>query len=60
MDYSELAQFVSTVGFPIVAFGMMYYMCNTTIKENSQSTNELKEAINRLNEKLVSKDFGGE
>lgn len=56
MDYTELAQFVSQVGFPIVAFGMMYYMCNTTVKENTQSTNDLKDAINRLNDKLVEKE----
>lgn len=52
MDTSEITQIISTVGFPIVAFIMMYYMCNTTIKENSQSTNELRDAINKLNEKL--------
>ena len=56
MDYTELAQFVSQVGFPIVAFGMMYYMCMTTVKENTQSTNDLKDAINRLNEKLDVKE----
>jgi hypothetical protein len=52
MDTTEVTQLISTVGFPIVAFIMMYWMCNTTIKENSQSTSDLKDAINKLNDRL--------
>lgn len=52
MDMTEITQLINAMGFPIVAFIMMYWMCNTTIKENTSSTNELKDAINRLNERL--------
>lgn len=52
MEPADLTQLISTVGFPIVAFIMMYWMCNTTIKENSQSTSDLKDAINKLNDRL--------
>ena len=52
METADLTQLISTVGFPIVAFIMMYWMCNTTIKENSQSTSDLKDAINKLNDRL--------
>lgn len=54
MDINEIVQLINAVGFPIVAFIMMYWMCNTTIKENSQSTSELKDAINKLNDRLES------
>lgn len=36
---------ISTVGFPIVAFYLMYTMCNKTIAENTAMLRELKEAI---------------
>lgn len=56
METTEVTQLISTVGFPIVAFIMMYWMCNTTIKENSQSTSDLKDAINKLNDRLGGTD----
>ena len=47
----EFAQFISNVGFPITAFVMMFYMCNTTLKENTKAVTEctelLKEIIDR-------------
>lgn len=36
---------ISSVGFPIVAFYLMYTMCNKTIAENTTMIRELKEAI---------------
>lgn len=38
---SDFVQLISNVGFPIAAFCAMYYMCNTTIKENTNALNEL-------------------
>lgn len=59
LDTTEVTQLINNVGFPIVAFIMvyriflmMYDMCNTTIKENSQSTSDLKDAINKLIDRL--------
>lgn len=63
MDTADLTQLINNVGFPVVAFVilyriflLMYDMCNTTIKENTQSTSELKDAINKLNERLGGTD----
>ena len=33
MDFQAIIQAISTVGFPIVAFGLMYYMVNNSVKE---------------------------
>lgn len=55
MDASTLdiiSQFISNVGFPIVAFGAMWYMCNTTIKEIQSSLDNLSETINKLINKI--------
>lgn len=47
MEYNELVTIISTVGFPIVACGALFYMINTTMKE-------LKEAINSLDKTIQS------
>lgn len=33
---------VSTVGFPIVSFFAMYYMCNTTLKDITKALDNLE------------------
>lgn len=38
----ELTTLISNVGFPIAAFCAMFYMCNTTIKENTKAIIDLK------------------
>ena len=42
MDVDVIMQAISNVGFPIVAFCLMWYLCNTTIKENTQAITELR------------------
>lgn len=42
MDVNVIMQAISNVGFPIVAFCLMWYLCNTTIKENTQAITELR------------------
>lgn len=49
---STVSQFVSTVGFPIVAFAAMYYMCNTTIDRMTTAINELKTMITALSAEI--------
>ncbi len=44
----EFMQLVSNVGFPIAAFVMMYYMCNTTIKENTKVVSDCAELIRTI------------
>lgn len=36
---------ISTVGFPIVGFYLMYQLCKDTIAKNTEALNELKETI---------------
>ena len=45
MDIQEITQVISSVGFPIVACGALFWMINTTMKE-------LKEAIQALTKSL--------
>lgn len=44
----EIANVISTVGFPIVAFWLMYQMCKETIGKVTESLDELKIAITEL------------
>ncbi len=44
----EFTQLVSNVGFPIAAFIMMYYMCNTTLKENTKAVSDCSELIKTI------------
>jgi len=37
----DIWQAISTVGFPIVAFLLMFYQSNTTIKANTTALKEL-------------------
>lgn len=45
----ELTTLISNVGFPIAAFCAMFYMCNTTIKENTKTILECTTAIKLIN-----------
>lgn len=50
MDANTISQIVSNVGFPIAAFCAMFYMCNTTIKENTKVISELSHLIRKEKE----------
>jgi hypothetical protein len=54
----DLNQLISNVGFPIAAFCAMFYMCNTTIKENTKAILECTTAIKLLdnNDRKEEKD----
>ena len=41
----EITTLISNVGFPIAAFCAMFYMCNTTIKENTKVLTEINMTI---------------
>ena len=42
------ATFTKEVGFPIFAFCAMFYMCNNTIKSNTEAINRLDDSIKEL------------
>lgn len=48
---SDIVQLISNVGFPIAAFCMMYYMCNTTIKENTKVVSDCADLIKNIIDK---------
>lgn len=42
MDVNSMIQAISNVGFPIAAFFLMWYQCNTVVKENTAAITEMK------------------
>lgn len=45
MDVQEICNAISSVGFPIVACGALFYMINTTMKELRDVIASLEKAI---------------
>lgn len=45
---NSFVNFISNVGFPIAAFCAMFYMCNTTIKENTKVIGELSHLVRKF------------
>lgn len=53
----DLNGLISNMGFPIAAFCAMFYMCNTTIKENTKAILECTTALKLLDiERKENKD----
>lgn len=48
----ELGQMISTIGFPIVAFCLMYYMCYDTLTKFRDSIDNLTNIIDKLYENM--------
>lgn len=48
MDMTAIVQAVSTVGFPIVACGAMFWLCNSTMKDLRDSIAENTKALIEL------------
>ena len=51
MEFNEVVTAISTVGFPIVACGALYYMINTTMKELKDVIENLDKTISKLVDK---------
>ena len=45
MEYQELMQAISSVGFPIVVSCACFWMINTTMREMTSAVNSMREAI---------------
>lgn len=56
MDYNEVAQLVGTLGFPIIACCALFWMLNTTLKENTESNRNITTAILELTTYIKSKE----
>lgn len=48
MDLNGWMQALSNVGFPIAAFLLMWYQCNTVVKENTAAITEMRLALDDL------------
>lgn len=48
MEYTEVINSISTVGFPIVACYFMYKFSRETIDRNTQATTELSKCVAEL------------
>ena len=49
--YQEILNAIGTIGFPIVAFLLMYKMSCEAVKENTTALNEINTALAKLLEK---------
>ena len=47
---TEVVELVSNVGFPIAAFLLMWYQCNTTIAKNTEAMLKLEQKLDSINE----------
>lgn len=52
MDYQELVQAISTVGFPIVCCCGLFWMINTTMKELKDVIAKLTQSITLMNDRM--------
>lgn len=52
MEVEVITQLIGSIGFPIAAFVMIFYMMNTTLKEVQDTMSENTKAIIKLLEKL--------
>lgn len=56
MEVEVITQLVGSIGFPIAAFIMLFYMVNTTLKDVQSTMSENTAAIIKLLEKLDGAD----
>lgn len=47
MDIQEITQVISSVGFPIVACGALFWMINTSMKELREAITALTKSLDR-------------
>jgi hypothetical protein len=52
MDASTVIQAISNVGFPIAAFLLMWYQCNTVVKENTAAITEMRLALDDMKKEI--------
>ena len=59
MDPNAIGQLIGTLGFPIVACGALFWMLNTTMKENTESNRAMQTALIELTTYMKEKDKNG-
>lgn len=58
MDYNAIGQLIGTLGFPIVACCALFWMLNTTLKENTESNKEVRAALIELTTYMKERENG--
>lgn len=58
MDYNAIGQLIGTLGFPIVACCALFWMLNTTLKENTESNKEVRAALIELTTYMKEREDG--
>lgn len=48
MDANIVIQAISNVGFPIAAFLLLWYQCNTVVKKNTEAITEMRLALDNI------------
>jgi hypothetical protein len=56
MEYNELVQAISTVGFPIVCCCGLFWMINTTMKELKEAITGLTQTVSLINARMERAD----
>lgn len=57
MDYNAIGQLIGTLGFPIVACCALFWMLNTTLKENTESNRDVRAALIELTTYMRERDL---
>lgn len=57
MEYTELVQFVGSIGFPIVCCWYMMTTMNKTLSANTEATNGLRTVVEKLIMKFGADDL---
>ena len=57
-EVQVITQVISSVGFPIVACGALFWMINKTMSELTDAICELTQTLNKENEKEEGAHFG--
>lgn len=65
MDITTISQLIGSLGFPVVACIAMFWLCNTTLKANTDAINGVTAAVKENTAQLVQLltqqlDDGGE
>lgn len=48
MDFQSISQFISNVGFPICAFGAIFYLYDKTVKDLTVSINKIDATLEHI------------
>lgn len=56
MSVQDIISIINSVGFPIVACGALFWLLNTTVKENTSANTKLAEGLQEVSATLRKLD----